>query len=75
MIVSVKSRKTKMGLLLTLQPVINYFDNLGSRNVVSSVEPGYLRRLLPGEAPQKGESWADIQKDLEAKIMPGITHW
>ncbi|KXX80251.1 Aromatic-L-amino-acid decarboxylase [Madurella mycetomatis] len=59
----------------TIDDIINYFDNLGSRDVVSSVEPGYLRGLLPGEAPQEGESWADIQKDLEAKIMPGITHW
>lgn len=60
---------------LTSRLVIHYFDNLASRDVVSSVEPGYLRKLLPSEAPQEGESWADIHKDLEAKIMPGITHW
>lgn len=61
--------------ILTLQSVVNYFNNLGSRDVVSTVEPGYLRGLLPSEAPQEGEPWADIHKDIEAKIMPGITHW
>lgn len=40
-----------------------------------TVEPGYLRKLLPEEAPQNAETWADIQKDIEAKILPGITHW
>ncbi|KAL2015921.1 hypothetical protein VTK56DRAFT_4535 [Thermocarpiscus australiensis] len=59
----------------SIEEIINYFENLGSRDVVSSVEPGYLRKLLPSEAPQEGEPWADIQKDIEAKIMPGVTHW
>jgi len=55
--------------------VIKYYETLDSRPVVSSVEPGYLRKLLPDEAPQHGEQWQDIQKDIEAKIVPGITHW
>lgn len=42
---------------------------------MSTVEPGYLRKLLPDEAPREGEAWTDIQKDIEAKILPGITHW
>lgn len=43
--------------------------------MVSNVEPGYLRKLLPSAPPEEGEQWADIQKDIEAKIMPGLTHW
>ncbi len=39
------------------------------------VEPGYLREILPREAPFHGENWNDIFKDFETKIMPGITHW
>lgn len=58
-----------------INDLVDYFDNLASRDVVSSVEPGYLRKLLPSEAPQEGEPWEDIHKDIEAKIMPGITHW
>ena len=39
------------------------------------VEPGYLREILPRDAPFHGENWNDIFKDFETKIMPGITHW
>lgn len=39
------------------------------------VEPGYLRELLPKEAPQRGEKWEDIFRDFETKILPGVTHW
>ena len=56
-------------------PVADYYENLIDREVVSSVEPGYLRKILPEEAPQDGEAWQDIQKDIEGKILPGITHW
>jgi aromatic-L-amino-acid decarboxylase len=55
--------------------VVNYYDTIEDRRVVSNVEPGYLRKILPAGAPEEGESWADIQKDIETKIMPGLTHW
>ncbi|KAK3369088.1 pyridoxal phosphate-dependent transferase [Lasiosphaeria ovina] len=59
----------------SIEEIIGYYDNIETRNVVSTVEPGYLRKLLPTEAPAQGEPWTDIQKDIEAKILPGITHW
>jgi aromatic-L-amino-acid decarboxylase len=31
--------------------------------------------LIPSKPPVEGEQWENIQKDIEAKIMPGITHW
>lgn len=40
-----------------------------------SVEPGYLRPLIPDVAPQKPESWQDVMADIERVIMPGVTHW
>lgn len=55
--------------------VIDYYDTIQDRRVVSNVEPGYLRKLLPSGPPEDGEQWTDIQKDIEAKIMPGLTHW
>jgi aromatic-L-amino-acid/L-tryptophan decarboxylase len=55
--------------------VVHYYDNVADRPVVSTVEPGYLRKILPSEAPEQGEQWQDIQQDMEAKILPGITHW
>jgi aromatic-L-amino-acid decarboxylase len=55
--------------------VINYYDTLQDKNVVSAVEPGYLKKILPDGPPQEGEKWEDIQKDIETKIIPGLTHW
>ena len=65
----------KSNLLAHHVPVIDYFDTVQDRRVVSNVEPGYLRKLLPSGPPVEGEKWEDIQKDIEAKIMPGLTHW
>lgn len=55
--------------------VVNYYDTIQDRRVVSNVEPGYLRKLLPDSPPQEGEPWPEIQKDIESKIIPGLTHW
>lgn len=55
--------------------VIDYHDTIHGRKVVSTVSPGYLRKLLPSGPPEEGEKWNDIQKDIESKIMPGLTHW
>lgn len=52
-----------------------YYSTLQERPVVPSISPGYLNQLLPTEAPQQGEQWAAIAKDIETKIMPGVTHW
>ncbi|SLM34684.1 aromatic-l-amino-acid decarboxylase [Lasallia pustulata] len=55
--------------------LIDYYDTIQDRRVVSNVAPGYLRKLLPPGPPHEGEKWEDIQKDIESKIMPGLTHW
>ncbi|KMY91771.1 uncharacterized protein Dsimw501_GD10312, isoform B [Drosophila simulans] len=55
--------------------ICNYLETLNERRVTPSVEPGYLRHLLPTEAPQEPEDWDQIMRDVEDKIMPGVTHW
>ncbi|KAJ1527822.1 hypothetical protein ONE63_007767 [Megalurothrips usitatus] len=55
--------------------ICRYLECLPERRVVPSVEPGYLKHLIPKEAPEQGESWDDIMADVESKIMPGVTHW
>ena len=55
--------------------IIDYHKEVHSRCVKSNVEPGYVKQLLPDCAPEHGEKWEDIQKDMETKIMPGLTHW
>ncbi|KAF5345346.1 hypothetical protein D9758_008462 [Tetrapyrgos nigripes] len=43
--------------------------------VVSQVEPGYLRPLLPSAAPDAGEDFQQIADDYQKYIVPGYTHW
>src|SRR3712207_4217703 len=43
--------------------------------VLSRARPGDIRRALPVEAPQHGESFDAIFDDFERIILPGITHW
>lgn len=43
--------------------------------MAAQVEPGFLSKVIPGEAPQQGEPWEAIERDYKEKIMPGITHW
>jgi aromatic-L-amino-acid/L-tryptophan decarboxylase len=43
--------------------------------VLSQVEPGSIRRRLPPTPPEKPEPMADMLRDVEQIIVPGITHW
>ncbi|KAL1496927.1 hypothetical protein ABEB36_007978 [Hypothenemus hampei] len=52
-----------------------YLENIRDRRVVPTVKPGYLRPLIPENAPEKPEKWEDVLKDIERVIMPGVTHW
>ncbi|KAL4219037.1 hypothetical protein ACF0H5_021620 [Mactra antiquata] len=55
--------------------VADYLENIRDRRVFPSVQPGYLRQLIPDQAPEDGERWEDVFKDIERVIMPGVTHW
>jgi glutamate/tyrosine decarboxylase-like PLP-dependent enzyme len=55
--------------------ICQYMSNIESQRVHPDVETGYLRKLLPNEAPQEPEEWDNIMCDVDKKIMPGITHW
>ncbi|XP_004345610.1 aromatic amino acid decarboxylase [Capsaspora owczarzaki ATCC 30864] len=55
--------------------IANYYETMRERPVMSEVSPGYLRPLIPAEAPAEGESWESIVADVERVIMPGVTHW
>ena len=34
---------------------------------------GYLRKLIPEEAPDNPDKWEDIFSDIERVIMPGVS--
>ncbi|KAE8391202.1 pyridoxal phosphate-dependent transferase [Aspergillus alliaceus] len=55
--------------------IINYFDSVPDRRVTPTVNPGYLRPLIPEHPPAEPEEWSQIQADVDTKIKPGLTHW
>ncbi|GAV77394.1 Pyridoxal_deC domain-containing protein [Cephalotus follicularis] len=55
--------------------IADYYKTIESFPVLSQVEPGYLRNLLPDSAPNRPESLQTVLNDIQAKILPGVTHW
>jgi glutamate/tyrosine decarboxylase-like PLP-dependent enzyme len=55
--------------------ICDYLKNIKSLRVRPQVEPGYLKNLLPKEAPEEPEEWDAIMHDVKTKVMMGVTHW
>ncbi|KAK2986346.1 hypothetical protein RJ640_026610 [Escallonia rubra] len=55
--------------------IADYYKNIETFPVLSQVEPGYLHKLLPDSAPTHPEPLQDVLDDVQAKILPGVTHW
>ncbi|PVU98181.1 hypothetical protein BB561_000052 [Smittium simulii] len=55
--------------------IADYYDNINQLKPLSQVEPNYLRELLPENAPEEPDNFDAILKDIETKIVPGVTHW
>jgi len=52
-----------------------YLDRVGDLPVLAQVEPGEIRARLPASPPELGEPFADVLRDLDEILLPGITHW
>jgi aromatic-L-amino-acid decarboxylase len=55
--------------------IANYMREVEKYPVLSQVEPGQIRKALPQEPPERGESFERILEDVERVILPGVTHW
>ncbi len=55
--------------------IADYQERIESFPVLSRVEPGEVRRRLPGTPPETGESFEAMMRDVEEIVLPGITHW
>ena len=55
--------------------IADYMEGVERYPVLSRVEPGEIRAMLPGSPPASGEAFEQILADLDRVIMPGITHW
>lgn len=52
--------------------IADYMDNVHNRRVVPSIEPGYLRELIPLSPPHQAEEFDKVMQDFENYIMPGV---
>ncbi|MGH2842731.1 MAG: pyridoxal phosphate-dependent decarboxylase family protein [Solirubrobacteraceae bacterium] len=59
----------------TLEWAAAYLERVGSLPVLAQVQPGEVTARLPGSAPEQGESFDAVLRDLEEILLPGITHW
>ena len=55
--------------------IADYYENIEKYPVLSQVKPGEIKSSLPQGPPQKGETLDELMRDINEKIMPGITHW
>jgi aromatic-L-amino-acid decarboxylase len=58
-----------------LEWAAHYLERVGDLPVLAQVEPGEIRARLPAEPPERGEPFADVLRDLDEILLPGITHW
>ncbi|TML19806.1 MAG: aminotransferase class V-fold PLP-dependent enzyme [Actinobacteria bacterium] len=52
-----------------------YLERVDGLPVLAQVKPGEIRARLPASPPERGEPFADVLRDLDEVILPGITHW
>ncbi len=55
--------------------LMRYQQQVAEFPVMSQVKPGEVRAKLPPYPPLQGEPFEAVLRDLDVKIMPGITHW
>lgn len=55
--------------------IADYWAGLDQLPVRAQVEPGQVRRALPAAAPQTPEPFESLFADLDAIVVPGLTHW
>ena len=52
-----------------------YLEGVGELPVLAQVAPGELSAALPTSAPEAGEPFANVLRDLDELILPALTNW
>jgi aromatic-L-amino-acid decarboxylase len=55
--------------------VARYLDRVDELPVLAQVAPGELSARLPESAPEQGEPFANVLRDLDELIVPALTNW
>jgi aromatic-L-amino-acid decarboxylase len=58
-----------------LEWAARYLERVDSLPVLAQVTPGDIRSRLPARAPDSGEPFSAVLRDLEEVLLPGVTHW
>jgi aromatic-L-amino-acid/L-tryptophan decarboxylase len=58
-----------------LEWAASYLERVRELPVLAQVAPGEIREALPESPPETGEPFADVLRDLDEVLLPGITHW
>jgi aromatic-L-amino-acid/L-tryptophan decarboxylase len=58
-----------------LEWAARYLERVGDYPVLAQVQPGEIRARLPASPPEQGEPFANVLRDLDEVLLPGITHW
>lgn len=53
----------------------DYLDRVGELPVLAQVRPGELSAKLPPSAPEQGEPFANVLRDVDELIVPALTNW
>lgn len=59
----------------TVDFILDYYRSVGTYPVLPSVEPGYLRPLLPSSPPPNPEPFDAVLREISSAVLPGMTHW
>jgi aromatic-L-amino-acid/L-tryptophan decarboxylase len=55
--------------------IANYLATVRDMPVLATTQPGQLFDALPAQAPDEGESFQTILRDLDQLVMPAVTQW
>jgi aromatic-L-amino-acid decarboxylase len=58
-----------------LEWAARYLEHVGDYPVLAQVQPGDITARLPASPPEYGEPFADVLRDVDEILLPGITHW
>ncbi|HEU5163482.1 MAG TPA: pyridoxal-dependent decarboxylase [Thermoanaerobaculia bacterium] len=55
--------------------IADHFERIDEIPVMARVEPGEIAAQFRGDAPEKGRRYAELMREFDTKILPGVTHW
>jgi aromatic-L-amino-acid decarboxylase len=55
--------------------IADYFETIEERPVLAQIEPNWLKNNLPESAPEKGEDFDQIMRDMDKLVRPAVTNW